>query len=484
LEASGETKGANPMTTGSSVEKRDLEALLEISRQMVALKDLDKLLDLVLDRSTELLSAERSSLFVLDHDTGELWTKIAQGLIGRTIRLPVGTGIVGHVARMKRMLNIEDAYLDDRFNPEVDRETGFRTRSILCVPMLNQKNDCIGVIEVLNKKDGHSFNAYDEELLGALALHAALAIENAQLYQEKEEMLRSLVRSLAAAIDARDPVTAGHSERVTGLAMNIARQLDLDDDTQRVVELAANLHDVGKLGVPDAILQKADQLTDDEFAAMKDHARFTKRILDSIDFPRGLRRVPRVASLHHEKMDGTGYPEGLEAGRLDIVSRIIAVADVYDAMVSYDRPYKKAANAEEAVQVLRDGAGTHFDPAIVEAFIEHKLYQLERRRFQRVSADVAIEYWIIPDARIREKVVFAQAIDISVTGLAFESKTSLAPWTFLETIIHTPGQTFDLIARVVRSEAVDDGLYRIAVRFVNLTPDVKQILDQLLRDLL
>ena len=472
------------MSAAVSVEKRDLEALLEISRQMVALKDLDKLLDLVLDRSTELLEAERSSLFVLDHDTGELWTKIAQGLIGRTIRLPVGKGIVGHVAKIKKTLNIEDAYLDDRFNRDVDRETGFHTRSILCVPMLNQQSQCIGVIEVLNKADGGAFDSYDEELLGALALHAALAIENAQLYQEKEEMLRSLVRSLAAAIDARDPVTAGHSERVTGLAMNIARQLGLDDDTQRVVELAANLHDVGKLGVPDAILQKADRLTDDEFATMKGHARFTESILDNIEFPRGLRRVPHVASLHHEKMDGTGYPEGVEAGNLDIVSRILAVADVYDAMVSYDRPYKKAATTEEALDVLKEGAGTHFDPDIVERFVEHKLYQVERRQFQRVNADVAIEYWIIPDARIKEKVVFAQAIDISVTGLAFESESPLAPWTFLETIIHTPGQTFDLIARVVRSEPLEDGPYRVAVRFVNLNEDVKQILDQLLKDLL
>jgi len=472
------------MPDGASVEKRDLEALLEISRQMVALKDLDKLLDLVLDQSTELLNAERSSLFVLDHDTGELWTKIAQGLVGRTIRLPVGKGIVGHVAERKRTLNIADAYQDDRFNPEVDRETGFRTRSILCVPMLNQKNECIGVIEVLNKEGGGAFSDYDVELLVALALHAALAIENAQLYQEKEEMLRSLVRSLAAAIDARDPVTAGHSERVTSLAMNIARQLGLDDDTQRVVELAANLHDVGKLGVPDAILQKADQLTDEEFARMKDHARFTERILENIEFPRGLRRVPHVASLHHEKMDGSGYPEGIAGDKLDIVARILAVADVFDAMVSYDRPYKKAATTEEALQVLRDGAGSHLDPQLVEAFIEHKLYQVERRQFQRVSADVSIEYWIIPDARIKEKVVFAQAIDISVTGLAFESKTLLAPWTFLETVIHTPGQIFDLIARVVRSEEIEDGRYRVAVRFVNLTQDVKQVLDQLLKELL
>ncbi len=466
------------MSQPISVEKRDLEALLEISRQMVAVQDLDALLDLVLERATELLDAERSSLFVLNEDTGELWTTIAQGLVGRTIRVPLGKGIVGHVAQDRRTLVIEDAYEDPRFNRDVDRETGFRTRSILCCPMLNNQAKCIGVIEVLNKNSGGVFSAYDRELLEALASHAALAIENAQLHQEKEKLFRSVVRTLAAAIDARDPVTAGHSERVTRYALNMGEALGLDPDALRVLELASNLHDVGKLAVRDDVLQKADRLTKDEFEQMKSHASYTRSILESIEFPRGLRRIPRVASLHHERLDGQGYPEGLGGDALDIVPRILAVADVFDALVSYDRPYKKAMTNEQAVAILHDGRGTHFDPEVVDVFVDQKLYQVERRDFQRVNADFTIEYWVIPDARIKERVVFAQALDVSASGLAFTAQGPIPAWTFLEMVIHVPGQTFDLIARVVRCEDHGDAGYAVAVRFVNLTHEVKDILDR------
>ena len=468
------------MTVGTAVDKRDLEALLEISRQMVSVKDLDKLLDLVLERSTELLSAERSSLFVHDPETGELWSKIAQGLLERTIRVPVGTGIVGHVAQLKRTLNIADAYDDDRFNREVDRETGYRTRSILCAPMLNNQGACIGVIEVLNKQDGGTFGAYDQELLEALASHAALSIENAQLYREKERLLRSVVRTLAAAIDARDPVTAGHSERVTLLALNMARELGLSDEVTKIVELAANLHDVGKLGVRDNVLLKPDKLTLDEYEQMKSHARYTHKILSEIEFPMGLRKVPWEASLHHEKLDGTGYPEGRAGEQLGIVTRILAIADVYDALVSYDRPYKKALTVEEAEAILREGKGSHFDPDLVDLFVEKKLHQVERREYQRVSTELSIEYWVIPDARIKDRVVFAETVDISGGGLAFTSPQEIPPWTFLEVIVHVPDQTFDLIARVVRSEpcgAEDGEQYRVSVRFVNLTQETKNIVD-------
>ena len=461
----------------TSVEKRDLEVLLEIARQLGATTDLDALLGLVLERATELLGAERSSLFVLNEDTQELWTTIAQGLVGRTIRVPVGKGIVGHVAELMEPLNIPDAYDDDRFNPEVDRETGFATRNILCCPMLNNQRKCIGVIEVLNKVGTDPFSDYDEELLGALASHAAIAIENAQLHEEKEQLLSSVVLTLAAAIDARDPVTAGHSERVTRLALNIAKDLGLDRQTTRVVELAASLHDVGKLGVRDDILLKKDGLSDDEYAKMKEHATYTQRILSRIEFPRGLRRVPKVASMHHERVDGKGYPEGVSDDQLDLVARILAVVDVFDALVSWDRPYKSALTTEQAIAVLVEGRGTQFDADIVDRFVDRKLYQVERRDYQRISADFSIEYWVIPDARLGEKVVFANTVDVSASGLAFIAPTHIPAWTFLEMVIHVPGQTFDLIARVVRSEELGGQRYRVGVRFVNLTGEVKTILD-------
>ncbi len=462
---------------------RDLEALLEISRQMVATRELNTLLDLVLRRATELLDAERSSLFVLDEEAGELWTTIAQELAGHTIRVPVGKGIVGHVAELKVPLRIDDAYADPRFNREVDRETGFRTRSILCCPMLNHEGACTGVLEVLNKRGGGVFDDYDQDLLEALASHAAVAIENSKLYEQNQTLFRSVVRTLAAAIDARDPVTAGHSERVNQLALNIGRALELDEEEMASLELAALLHDVGKLGVRDDVLLKADRLTDDEYDQMKEHAVFTDRILSSIEFPHGLRDIPRIASLHHERVDGKGYPNGLTDAELGVIPRILAVVDVFDALVSWDRPYSKARSVEEALTILESGRGTQFDADIVDLFVDKKLYQVERREFRRISTELALEYWVLPDARVEEKLNRAATLDLSASGLAFRSRTSIPSTTFLEMVIHLPGQTYNVIAQVVRCLRSDDDRFRVAVRFVNVSDEVQRLLDGTLRQL-
>ena len=471
------------MTASPAKKVRDLEALLALSRQMVATRELNTLLDLVLRQATELLEAERSSLFVLDEEARELWTTIAQELAGHTIRVPVGKGIVGHVAELKTPLRIDDAYADPRFNREVDRETGFRTRSILCCPMLNHEGSCTGVLEVLNKRGGGIFGEYDQELLQALASHAAVAIENSKLYEEKETLFRSVVQTLAAAIDVRDPVTAGHSERVTQLALNIGRALELDEKEMRSLELAALLHDVGKLGVRDDVLLKADRLTDDEYDAMKQHAVFTDRILSSIEFPRGLRDIPRIASLHHERVDGRGYPHGLREEEIGVIPRILAVADVFDALVSWDRPYSKARSVEEALEILEGGRGTQFDDGIVALFAAKKLYQVERRQYQRINAHVALEYWVLPDARIEEKLNTAQTVDLSASGLAFGSRISIPSTTFLEMVIQLPDQAFNVIAQIVRCLRQEDDTFRVAVRFVNLSREVQRLLDEALQRL-
>jgi len=471
------------VTATSAKKVRDLEALLDLSRQMVATRDLNTLLDLVLRQATSLLEAERSSLFVLDEEARELWTTIAQELAGHTIRVPVGKGIVGHVAELKTPLRIDDAYADPRFNREVDRETGFRTRSILCCPMLNHEGRCTGVLEVLNKRGGGIFDEYDEGLLEALASHAAVAIENSRLYEEKETLFRSVVQTLAAAIDARDPVTAGHSERVTQLALNIGRALEMDGEEMRSLELAALLHDVGKLGVRDDVLLKADRLTDDEYASMKEHAVFTDRILSSIEFPAGLREIPRIASLHHERVDGQGYPHGLHAHEIGEIPRILAVVDVFDALVSWDRPYSKARSVEEALEILESGRGTQFDGRIVDLFVAKKLYQVERRQYERINTHVALEYWVLPDARVEEKLNTAETVDLSASGLGFRSRSSIPSTTFLEMVIQLPDQAFNVIAQVVRCRRQSDDSFRVGVRFVNLSLKVQRLLDDALHRL-
>lgn len=172
----------------------DLSALLEISKAMAAEKDLNALLNVIVHKSTSVMQAERSSLYLVDHSTGELWTRIAEGLEIKEIRLPIGTGISGSVAATRELVNIRDPYDDPRFDPSWDQKTGFRTRSIMCAPLITHEDKVVGVIQVLNRADG-PFNAYDESLLLALASHAAIALDQAELvqhYVEKKRMAAAL----------------------------------------------------------------------------------------------------------------------------------------------------------------------------------------------------------------------------------------------------------------------------------------------------
>lgn len=182
----------NPPDISKKIQ--DLETVLEVSRAITAEKDLDRLLAIITDASTKILRADRSSLFILDDQRNELWTRIAQGLNVKEIRVPVGRGIVGFVAEAKQVVNIPDAYADPRFNQEVDKRTGYRTRTILCVPLLTYENKVMGVIQVLNKQEG-AFGDYDVSLLMALGSHAAIALDNERLvqhYLDKQKLTQAL----------------------------------------------------------------------------------------------------------------------------------------------------------------------------------------------------------------------------------------------------------------------------------------------------
>ena len=226
-------------------ENRRLSTLLSVGRAISWQLDLHGLLDLIMKEVTRALDAERSSLFLLDWDRMELWSTIAQGT--EEIRFSVKQGIAGYVALSGETVNIDDAYEDYRFNANFDRETGFRTRNILAIPIRNQKGDIIGVIEALNKRRG-SFNIEDKDLLSALSSQVAIALENAQLYSEIKQTFDSFVDTLAAVIDARHPNTSGHSGRVREYALGIAEDLNLSDDEKELLAYAAILHDLGKIG--------------------------------------------------------------------------------------------------------------------------------------------------------------------------------------------------------------------------------------------
>lgn len=247
-----------------------LGALLEIGKAMASERSLDRLLQLILTDVTRVMEAERSSLFLVDRERNELWSKIAQGLEVREIRISIGTGIAGYVAQSGEVVNIRDAYADPRFSQETDRRTGYHTSTVLCTPMRNKRDEVIGVLQVLNKLDG-CFDAEDEELLLALSSQAAVAIENAILYEDIERLFEGFIKASVYAIESRDPTTSGHSERVAILTVALAEAVDaaasgayarlrFSPAELRELRYAALLHDFGKVGVREPVLVKGNKL--------------------------------------------------------------------------------------------------------------------------------------------------------------------------------------------------------------------------------
>ena len=186
-----------------------------------------------------------------------------------------------------------------------------------------------------------------------------------------EDAYRSTLKALAAALEARDHETHGHSERVVSFSLRIGRQLGLNEEQLRSLEFGALLHDIGKIGVPDSILRKPAALTDNEWTRMREHPLHGRQILRGIEFLEG---ASRVVAQHHEKWDGSGYPLGLKAMEIDFNARIFAVADAFDAMTS-DRVYRCGRPYREAAEELDRCSGQHFDPTIVDAF--HRVPQLD-----------------------------------------------------------------------------------------------------------
>lgn len=363
--------------TSKLPDKTDpLISLLHVGQAMAAETDIDRLLITITEETKQAVNTDRATVFLLDKDAHELWSKVASGMGQQEIRFPAHLGLAGHVAMTGEVINIEDAYNDSRFNKDIDKKTGYRTRTVLCVPMRNLHHEIIGVFQVINKLDGESFSHEDEALLIAIASSAAISIENARLfkeqamlYQEQKKSFNSFINTLAFAIDARDRITAGHSSRVTSYTLAIAEQMNLSDTDKEVLEYAALLHDFGKIGIQDRVLCKEGILTEEEYSEIKRHAFLTKDILEKMYFQEKLKEVPEIASSHHEKYDGSGYFRGINGEDIPLGGRIMAVADVFDAITS-KRHYRDRMPMLKVLSILRKDSGSHFDPKIVNIFFE------------------------------------------------------------------------------------------------------------------
>jgi HD-GYP domain-containing protein (c-di-GMP phosphodiesterase class II) len=236
-------------------------------------------------------------------------------------------------------------------------------RSLLAVP-LQRQDKVLGCLFAIDKHDGE-FNSVDNKLLASISNESAIYLENAILYEDQHALMMGIIRSLTSAIDAKDAYTCGHSERVAMLSRTLAKAAGLPEQDVERIYMAGLLHDVGKIGVPEIVLQKAGRLTPEEFEQMKKHPQIGSHIL--ADLRQVADIVPGVLH-HHERFDGKGYPAGLSGDAIPIMGRIICLADCFDAMTS-NRTYRKALPLEVALAEIRRCGGTQFDPALTEHFL-------------------------------------------------------------------------------------------------------------------
>ena len=357
------------------VHSDPLVSLVKIGRSITALTDINVLLKVIAEETKNAMQADRCTVFIYDKEKNEIWSKVALGMDSQEIRFPADKGLAGYVVKTGETLNIENAYTDNRFNKDVDLKTGYKTKTILCMPIKNNNQEIIGAFQVLNKIDG-VFTKNDEDLLVAIGGSASIALENAQLfeqqkelYKEQKQLFESFIDTLAASIDARDKITAGHSRRVKLYAMLLADELKLDEKTKELIEKAATLHDIGKIGIRDSVLQKEGKLTPEEYAHIQEHVKITHNILDNICMTDDFREITEIACSHHEKYDGSGYYRHLKGEDIPYGGRILAVADVFDAITS-KRHYRDKMPIKNVIDILIKDSGTHFDKSLVDVFLK------------------------------------------------------------------------------------------------------------------
>ncbi len=502
-----------------SIDADHVRRLTQIGVALSAEKDINRLLEKILTEARAITSADGGTLYMMSENLQDLNFAIVQndtlvlnmGGTGEKMTWPAvklasedgkpdHTHVSAYVAVTGETVNIPDVYDARGFNFEgtrlFDRETGYRSRSMLVVPMCNHESDIIGVLQLLNAKDpdtreGVAFSEKAQALAMSLASQAAVALTNNRLIADLEHLLDAFIKTIATAIDEKSPYTGGHVRRVADLTMMIAEKINgtpdgpyaevsFSADETKELHMAAWLHDVGKITTPEHVVDKSTKLekvydriedvktrfellrreyqlamintrenksglsqgeiegslkaldeeysflahvncgseftrdemierikviagrqwnissqtlpllsedeiynlsirrgtlNDEERTIINNHAAITYKMLSQLPFPRKLRKIAEYAAAHHEKLDGSGYPLGLKGDDLPLQARIIALADIFEALTAKDRPYKKGKTLSEAMHIMKQMVKDHhIDANLFDLFVKEKVY--------------------------------------------------------------------------------------------------------------
>ena len=334
--------------------------IYSLSRKLGNEMEVESICRYILEEAGKVLVVNNISVMLLDPVTNELYTGQCMGrdreVAGR-FRTDAASGLLGRIFQ-----NCEPIILSD-VGSEERHAFPYPVSSILCVPLVTDDKG-IGMLVASDKLSGEEFWSQELKLMGVFALEAAASIRKAQLYEVIRALYIHTVEALASAIDAKDPYTFGHSNRVARFSMAICEELGMSRKDVRQVELAAILHDIGKIGTPESILQKPGRLTPEEMLIIREHPAKGAQILSNIS---ELRDVITWIRHHHEWYDGNGYPDRIAADEIPLQARVIAVADSFDAMTS-DRPYRKGMTADVAIGKMEECSGSQFDPHLLRIF--------------------------------------------------------------------------------------------------------------------
>ncbi|MCE9647843.1 MAG: HD-GYP domain-containing protein [Chloroflexi bacterium] len=352
--------------------QRQVKALVGVGSVINSSLGLKQVLEEVLDRLIALTGAERGFLMLVESD-GELKARIARGIDREDLNkdaFAVSNTIVHRVAETGEAILTTNAQEDPRFGEQIS-VAAYHLLSILCAP-LKIKDDLIGVIYVDNRARSGIFRAEELSLVSAFANQAAVAIDNARLFDDLQESNAELEIAYQAtlegwvrALDLRDKETEGHTKRVTALTRRLAQQIGVGDEALLHITRGALLHDIGKMAIPDGILLKPGDLTDEERLLVQKHPVYAYEMLSPIKFLVPALDIPYC---HHEKWNGSGYPRGLKGEDIPFAARIFTIVDYWDALIS-DRPYRRGIEPENVRKRIREQSGIHFDPQFVEVFL-------------------------------------------------------------------------------------------------------------------
>ena len=364
-----------PQNTLKDITRTDLAALVKVSLALAETLDIHRVMQIAVEGAVEVLDLDSAAIYLCDGD---------HIILGATTpALPADfpqqyrrARVADHPHLVRANAAAQPLFVPDVRQVELSSaEQGVMTargiRSVLFAPLVSQGNT-VGTLILGTSGRTYEYTADDVALSRALSALIAVSVVNARLFEEAQRAAAELIcaydstlEGWSFALEMRDADTLGHTERSALLAVEMAASLGVPHRDLPQVRRGALLHDIGKMVIPDAILHKPGPLTDEEWVVMREHPKYAKDLLSRIEF---LSRAVDIPYYHHERWDGTGYPEGLAGEDIPLSARVFSVIDVYDALTS-DRPYRRAWTRTEALAYIREQAGVQFDPAVVEAFL-------------------------------------------------------------------------------------------------------------------